>query len=1098
MHELPGSADELLDEMEVLPFRERCRRLNLYGRELAGRPGLRGILDGLAQRGPYERLTGVTLAAGAGETADVVRATRDPDPDVSGHAIGLAVRLGLPAEVIERIVHEGSMAARTAVYGAIRRGGRSDLAERLLGRVRERWGEREAAALLVACRPEVVAAELDGLAHAVRNWAGLGRRHPLAVLDHGESVLPELPHYLRRAWWSGHAAGIEAAAQAEPERVIALLELDWTAALSARCVARLLEADPRRTLALFLVSGRAAWLRSLLRSRAVRNRLRALTDAELGVMGGVVREDDQGLADLLRALPPSRREAVFDAAMTGVDLGRAELSGGLLEVLPLGRRSAEARRMAGLRHVAQSPSRLLETTAFLPYGEAEPALRAETRRSNGSDRALGYRHLIACAGRSRDPEVITGLLESLERLRNEQDPVRLAAVEALAAIPAGLFEPAHLPALERVVGDALAARDCSYGTHYALTGLAGRVFEGGAARDDADMLEFAMRTLGLVTAHTGRIYLSRLSGALRPGQAARLVDRLAPYLAAEAGHDRHELVFLLASALGRRGHVIPELQSALARALTSANGENARRAIEHWMEPPRTRGDRVPGLLAMDPSTVTLPDVFQAIAWHRTDLLDAVLGERAPRGRFAEQGMRRLRHVTRAAARRWTARQREACLWLLHRIAEDAELPGHERALAVRSIGEIPAAPAGELDRYLSSPDDLTRRAALTALPWTGHPRDALAALLDRAYGDDAHVAVSAARRAARFVPPGELVTALTPILAGGKVTARKEAVRLLAGHRAPDAASRLRELWDEGRPGLRTAIASASLGLLDDPAAWSLLADAVAGGGDPAAPVLGAHPLDLPGRFRGPYAELVVAAAGSDDPDTRRTAVGALGRWARYAPPAVDRLAGIAGDLTRTADWEVAARALVMCARSGTGVEELRATVRALAAAPGEPDAGADRDRPAAQRLATIVGALYERHRIGREAVEPVVRQVAGDFPAHLEAELVAASVDWEDPREQLATLVDRAGGGVLVAVDAGRVLAGSASGVDPGRILPHAAWLAGRNETGALLATALAARCGPLSGWAEPWRDLVRQVRNGPWAEAAHLARSIHTADE
>ncbi|GGO64328.1 hypothetical protein [Nonomuraea cavernae] len=1155
MHELTGSAGELLDEMESLPFQERRHRLHHHGRRLAGRPELRGMLDELAERGPYERHTALTLAAAAGETAHVVRATRDPDPDVAGYAITLTVRLGLPAEVIERIVREGSTQARSTAYRAIRRHGRSDLAERLLGQVRERWGEREAARLLVACRPEVVAAELDGLAHAVRNWASLGRRHPLAVLAHAENVLPELPHHLRNDWWRGHAAGVEAAAPAAPERVIALLEPYWTPVLSARCVARLLEADPGRTLALFLVSGRAGWLRSLLRSRAVRDRLGALADAELGEMGRVVREDDQGsaddllsalsdagvglvaavagegdegLADLLRALPPSRREAVFDAATAGTDLGRAELSGPLLEVLPLDRRSAEARRMARLRPVAQSPSRLLETTGFLPYGEAEPALRAATRRSNGSDRALGYRHLIACAGRSRDPEVITALLESLGRLRNEQDPVRLAAVEALAAIPAGLFVPAHLPALEQVVDGALAARDRSGGTDYALTGLAGQVLRSGAAQDEADLLEFALRTLARLTRHTGRIHLSRLSGVLSPGQAAALVDRVAPFLAAEAGHDRHELTFLLAGALGRRGHAIPELRRALARALTSASEGSVRTAVAHWLAPPRTRGERVPGLLAMDPSMVTLREVFQAIAWHRTDLLDAALGEQPPRGRFTQTGLRRVWYVSRAAARRWTARQREACLRLLHRIADDAELPGHERAMAIEIIGRIPAVPSGELDRYLNSPDDLTRRAALTALPWTGHPRDALTLLLDRAYGDDAHVAVSAAAGAARSVPPGELTTALTPILAAGKVTARKEAVRLLAGHRAPDTASLLRRLWDGAGPDVRTAIASACRELLDDPAAWSLLADVVAGGGDPAAPVLGAHPLDLPGRFRGRYAELVVAAAESDDPVTRRAAVGALDGWARYTPAAVDRLAGIAGDLTRTADWRVAARGLVRCARSGTGVAELRATVRALAAAPGEPDAGADRDRPAAQRLAAIAGALrerrssgwaveqdtldewlpiggeavergvlYERRSPGGEAVEPVVRQVAGDFPAHLEAELVAASVDWADPRAQLAALVDGAAG-VLVAVDAGRVLAGSASGVDPGRILPHAAWLAGRNETGALLAIALAARCGPLSGWAEPWRDLVRRVRNGPWGEAAHLASSVHTADE
>ncbi|WP_386378213.1 hypothetical protein [Streptosporangium lutulentum] len=1100
MRYVPNSVDGLLDDVEPLSHGERCRRLFLRGREWAGRPELRGILDGLAERGQYERFIGVILAGAAGEIPHVIRAMRDPDPDISSYAIGLAGKLDIPDEAIVQILRDGSMVARAMAYRVIRRDARSALAEQLINEVRQRWGDPEAAALLASCRSEVVASMLDDLAHAVRNWSTLAKRHPLVVLDHAEAVLSHLPRNLRDAWWATRSAGVEAAASPAPERVIALLERYWTVRFSTSCVGWLLEADPRRTLDVFLLPGRQALLGRLLGQRAVRRRLAGLPDEELGAVGRAVREDEGALVNLLRAVAPSRRVAVFDAAMAGVDLGQVELSGRLLEVLPRERRAVEARRMLGLRQVAQNPSSVLEVTGFLPYGEAEPVLRVASRRPDAGERALGYRHLIACAGRGRDPEIITSLLESLGRLRNEQDPVRLSAVEALAAIPPGLFEVVHLPALEQLADDALGARDCSYRSRSELTRLATRIFEQGALRDDADLLEYALRTFERLVGHQGTIYLGQLSRVLRRGQETVLVRRLAPYLRAEADRDRHEFAFLLAALLDHRGHELPELQEALKRALTSVREADVRRAIDHWLAPPRTRGDRVAGLLKADPSTVTLDSVFRVIAWQRTDLLDVALGRKEPRGRFTKRGVRQMRYAGRGAVRRWTARQREAYLRLVRRIADNAELPKHERAEAVRMVGEIPAVPAGELGVYLRSPDDLLRRMALTALPWTARPQEVLADLLTHAGGDDAHVAVHAAARAARFVRPAELAAAVEPILTGGKITVRKEAARLIVRHRVPDTTRLLLSLWDEEgqHPDVRAAIVSAALGLLDDQRIWRLLADAVAGARDLAVSVLGTHLLHVPPRQRQPYAGLIVDAARSADHDTRRTAVDALRMWAPFAPRAVDRLSEIVGDLGETADWTSAARGLVSNACGGVGLAELHATVLRLAAAPDEPDARADRDRPAGQRLSEIVTDLCRWHRLDRDGAAPVIHLVVDVLPTDLQAELIAATTNWEDPREALTRLVDRTAGGVLAAVEAGRVLGESTEDVDCEQILPHAVWLAGHHETGGLLAAALAAECGPRAGWSAPWRELVRHLRGGDSREVTYLALRIHTATE
>ncbi|MEO3885336.1 hypothetical protein [Nonomuraea sp. B5E05] len=1084
----------LIAEVEPLSHGQRCRRLAAHARD--GRPELRVVLDELrARRDPYERLVGVRLAVMARDVAYVTRAMTDPDHDISRYAIGEAVRLGAPGDTIVEIARTAPPAHRAAAYRAVKRHGRGDLAARLIGEVQERWGDREAASLLVACPPEVVAARLPGLAHAVPNWSALARRHPLTVLDHAESALAGLPRHLREEWWLMTGPGVEVAARHAPERVLGLLERYWTDR-HWQCAGRLLDADPGRTLALYLAPGRRWLLAAQLRRRSVRERLAALGDDRLGEMGRAVRDDEPSLINLLRSVAPSRRDAVFTAATEGVDLSQTIHSEYLLNVLPLGRRVAEARRMLGLRAVAEAPYRTLEFTAFLPYDEAEPTLRAATRRTDGVDRANGYLQLITCAGRSRDPEVVTRMTDALGRLRNEQDPVRLAAVAGLAEIPDRLFRAAHVPALDRLLSDALAARDQSYSTRLALARLATRVFEQGATRDDVALLECGLRAFERLTGHVGTPSLGGLSRVLRRGQETVLVRRLAPYLEAEARHDRHDLAFLLASALGRRGHDLPELQRALERAITATDDREAIRAIEYWLEPPRTRGERVEALLERDPSTVMLARVFHVLAWRRTDLLEAALGTRDPRGRFAASGVRQVRYAPRAAVLRWTAQQRTAYLRLLDQVAWNTSLPTHERAHAVRQMGAIPGTEAAQLDRYLNPREPLLRRAALTALPWTARPQEVLAGLLAHAGGEDAHVAVYAAARAARFVPPEELAARLEPVLAGGKVTARKEAARLLARNRAPGAMRVLRSLWDaEGQhKDVRAAIVSAAGDLLAEPDAWGLLQEAVALAGDVAAPVLGARPLAVPERRRAAYAELVAAATRADDRQTRLTAVQRLPRWAAYAPGAVERLAEIACDLGETADWGVAARGLVGAACSGFGMDDLRRAVRTLAAAPGEPDAGADRDRPAAQRLAAIVSDLRRWHRTTRD---PVVLEVTSDLPADLAAELLAATVDWDDPRDVLARLAGTAGG-VLAAVETGEALATSAEHVPVERVLPHARWLAGEGETGALLATALAASCGPRSGWSAPWRELLRKVRASDFREASHQAIRVRTAAE
>ena len=521
---------------------------------------------------------------------------------------------------------------------------------------------------------------------------------------------------------------------------------------------------------------------------------------------------------------------------------------------------------------------------------------------------------------------------------------------------------------------------------------------------------------------------------------------------------------------------------------------------------------------------MTLPAVFHVLATERTDLLQPVLSGTIPGGRFWRRSVTFVPHVLRPWPRRWTAAQRTAYLKLLHRAATKRSLPENERASAVRLIGDVPGTSAEDLRGYLRAREPLVRRMALTAAAWTASPRLVLGDLLGHATGDDAHVALYAATRAARFTPPSALPAALEPVLAEGKVTARKEALRLLAHHRVPGAGEILARAWD--RQGqhrdVRAAIASAARQLLDLPVGERILTEAVEGPRELARQVLGAAPLTVEPRHRARYASLVVRAARSADPEVRGEALDGLPRWVPWSPYATGTLAAQVRDLTETVTWLIALDGLVTCAITGDARTELRDAVAALAAADEPADAEPERDLPAAQRLAAVVTALARAARADRDRADPVLTTVDQVLPEPLGALLAASTLRWDRPGT-LAALLDRPIGSAFAMAEVAGALAGPlgdgdpvvptlarydhaiagfapyADPADPADVLPHVTAVAERDDLAAgVAAVAVTYACGPRTGWSEPWRRLLRRLRAHPHPDVSYLAHRVHTATE
>ncbi|MEU9368102.1 hypothetical protein AB0D71_26115 [Streptomyces avermitilis] len=463
------AADSLLSALDPLPYPRRTRELALRVRAMSP---LRPVLDELETRGAYERGIAVVAASVARDTQWIAEHLADADPFVRGHALRVADSLQVPDAVYESALGDASEVVRRDLLRAIVMGRRTTLADRLVDGLRRDWGDAEAARLLPGCAPRTVARLLPGLFHAVTGWKTLAKRHPRAVLDAADQALATLPEALRTPWWSRHAPAVAATVTAEPLRALALLERLGPETVPPRLrrhFGDFAAADPGRLLRLLLTpAGHAVGryrglgpgvLRTLARSGA----------PELAAFGKVLA-DDGGLAPLLRALPPAQRHSFYVAAHEGRGAGVVTVDAAVLEALPRSCVAEEARRMAeAARESGGHASSLLLAASFLPVAQARERLVQATRRTAAEDRCEAWPLLIRNAARSGDPAAMTSVLEEMGRLRNEQDPVRSAALHALLwRVRPALFGADAEPHLDRIAADTVEAPDSSPDTRYLL------------------------------------------------------------------------------------------------------------------------------------------------------------------------------------------------------------------------------------------------------------------------------------------------------------------------------------------------------------------------------------------------------------------------------------------------------------------------------------------------------------------------------------------------------------------------------------------------------------------------------------------------------
>ncbi|MEV5835955.1 hypothetical protein [Nocardia sp. NPDC052112] len=1077
-------ATKLLRDIEPLTAPERQHAIAAGALRLAGTPELGQILADLAERGYYERVIAIRMAAIVAEHEHLLTELDSGGPEFGTRAVVGLVRTGVEPEVLIERLPRMSQRVRRTMYRALGYGQRSRLADSLLPEVRRWFGAAEAARVLPNCSPRVVAKYLPELDYAVANWAALGRRHIDAVLDHVEGRAAEAGESGWPNLWRWIAAGAVPAAKRHPNRLLALAAqaVRYTSIYELSSAAgALARHDSVRVVELILdptgngtgMSGTALW-------RA----LSELPDDRLVALGTVYSGCQRDR--FLHALPLDRRAIVVRQifARPGVDPDLVPMTA--LDALPRQERMALARELLDRSGGSDERAVRERLTARLPWDQAEPVLAEAIRRPNSDERAQAYPLFITAAEGTRDPMIVGAMLESLRRLRNEQDPVRYTALQAVNHLSPTLLRAEHLTALEQLGTDALQARDCSYPTRTAISGLARTLLRRGIEIDDPSFTDSALRLIENLAAHAISPDLADLDRSLPHGTEQQIFAALRRRIDNDAARDEWRLTLDLADGLHRRAWKIPALQQLLIRACGARDDQVVRRAVRLALSNPSTRDQTLATLLNRDRSLITMDIVQRLIATRRTDLLDSLLGSATP-GRFASPKVRLVPEFY-SGFDRWTPRQVESYARLLIGHAESKKSSQYEKVRSVRILGRLPGS-ADRLGEYTDHPDISIAEAALTALGRSDQPEAAIALLARHVDTDRARVAVSSIATCTKGLGPDKVASAVASLLHSPKITSRKEGVRLLAELHTPDAMAAIQSLWaqpDQHRD-VRRAVVFACRWLLDTDAAWRIFADAAA---DPsvADEILNLRPELLPLAQRYRMAELIRQIAGGTDRQLAAHAIPVLNRWSRWSPPdTAMMLAHRICDLDELGLWLPAAQALVADIVTTVNDSALITAVDRLLAASDHVIPG--RDLPAVQRLvglATALGAAAERSDAARSAAGALADRLSTEpFWRAAASNLYLAQIRWAE-REPTARLIQQASavaGGALVDHPAQRLkvtLPGALRTARPETMLAIAGALSGSGELAGLLAMVmLIQQCGKHFGWSAPWVDLLAALR-------------------
>lgn len=977
--------ESFLDELETLTHSERVRRMVDVGRRAAdGDHPAAALLRRLEAGDVYERYLALQAGFGSRDGARALRALGDP----SGLVRGLARRLvplvcddGQAVEAVERLNRRERKSLMTGLLRAGRRAPIDAFLERLVERADPDLTRRLPFASAV-----VVARHLDAtmLSAGSDDWRRLARHHAALAADQLDRLLAQSDEVDARLGWVVRAVA-SVLAHREPGRALALVR-----AVTARGVAparldlhSLVRRRPSEVADLVLAGDAVTSVYLAPRvGRLADDQIMALQRRHPSVLGPAT--------GWLGRLSAARRGALY--ARTGLTWRDAEgvVPAEVVGLLPREHREREARRHLGLGALAARPQQRLPYAAFLPWDEAGASLERFIRNPDADLRAGALAALVGAARYQRDR--LGELLRLLRARRNEQDPVRLAFVAALAALPPGGWRDEHLADLGGLLREALDAADLSAATAAAAERLVVQLLPRHPA--------WAVDWLATLVRERGHLAQYGLAAVLTDDDVRRLAPVLVPVLRDWRGRERSGALASFAGALGTRLRVFDDLvemlEDVVLDTLSLWSTESILRLLrEH-------RPDRiarlVPQLLARDPTWERSAVVYEHLHRRRQDLLTPHLGQHAYRGRFSDGATRFVIPVL-DGFHRWTRRQQATFAATLATLTEEETRDTPALLLVMRQLAAMPAIRPDRLIQLASAGNGrlAVRDAALLALARLDAGQG-VPTLLDALGDDRARVAIFALRAAILAMPSDRALDVLRGVPLD-RVTVAKEVVRLIGELRTDAAYAELRA-WHarELHRDVRVALLRAFWDYPERAETWDIF-EVAARDADPAVAA---------GVIRVPADRL--------RPEGQRRLAGVLALLLRHSEPrvrldALERCAALP-----LPDRERALLAPVLGALGSEIADEVRAAARAAFAtyvgrdAPlvGRAAATMLPDRRALQILVqTLEGQLTRE----RATLLPTVRALIGalavdPLTATLRARLAATALPWAEAHTVLAEL--------------------------------------------------------------------------------------------
>ncbi len=275
---------------------------------------------------------------------------------------------------------------------------------------------------------------------------------------------------------------------------------------------------------------------------------------------------------------PAELERAYGAWTIAARDARGVIAVAKVTGLPAALREREARRhLQEVVALQTQPGGRLPYARFLPWDEAKAALRDHLGFPEGGVRGLALANLLMIPGlRREEPELVDRALELVIARKNEQDPVRMAMLQALVGWPREVWRPEHAERIGTIVRAALDAGDLSHGTAMVAELLVVRTF----SLDP----ESGARWLATLIAERGNLYNVRLGEHLSDQEVSDAAPHLLAIAETWSTQERFHQVIQLVQSLGARLVRVPGLPELVASLTTTTPWGGTSRLLLELLE----------------------------------------------------------------------------------------------------------------------------------------------------------------------------------------------------------------------------------------------------------------------------------------------------------------------------------------------------------------------------------------------------------------------------------------------------------------------------------------------------------------------------------